>query len=198
MANIEKLDPSRTALLVMDFQPGILSRIEGADGLTAGARQAVALMRAAGATIAYVRIAFEDTDFGALPETSRLAGRPAAARKALHVDAPGTQIDKRVAPEPSDIVVRKVRFGAFSTTDLDQRLRARGVDTLVLAGVSTGGVVLSTVRDAHDRDYRLLVLADGCADPRAEVHEFLLEHVIACQAAVIELAQLPQLLPTVR
>ena len=54
-------------------------------------------------------------------------------------------------------MVRKTRVGAFSTTDLDEQLRQRGVDTLLLAGISTSGVVLSTVRDAHDRDYRVFV-----------------------------------------
>ena len=64
----------------------------------------------------------------------------------MGADSPATQIDERVAPAAGDIVVRKVRVGAFGTTDLDQQLRARGVDTLVLAGISTSGVTISTLR----------------------------------------------------
>ena len=90
--------------------------------------------------------------------------------------------------------MRKVRVGAFGTTDLDEQLRARGVDTLVLAGISTSGVLLSTVRDGYDRDYRLLVLADASADPEPGVHEFLTETLFPRQAEVIEVADLQALL----
>jgi nicotinamidase-related amidase len=61
------------------------------------------------------------------------------------------------------------------------------VDTLVLAGISTSGVVLSTTRDAADRDFRLLVLADCCADPDPDVHRVLIEKVLPRQAEVIDL-----------
>ena len=63
--------------------------------------------------------------------------------------------------------MRKQRVGAFSTTDLHEQLQARGIDTLVLAGISTSGCVHSTVLDAFDRDYRVIVLSDACADPDA-------------------------------
>ena len=91
-------------------------------------------------------------------------------------------------------MVRKTRIGAFSTTDLADQLDARKIDTLILAGISTSGVVLSTVRDAGDRDYRLFVLADASADPQAEVHEFLLERIFPRQARVIRIADLAVLL----
>jgi nicotinamidase-related amidase len=88
----------------------------------------------------------------------------------------------------------RTRVGAFSTTDLDAQLRERGIDTLILAGISTTGVVLSTVRDASDRDYRVVVLADATADPEAEVHEFLIDRIFPRQADVITVAQLEDLL----
>ena len=96
--------------------------------------------------------------------------------------------------KPIDIVVRKTRVGAFSTTDLDEQRRERGIDTLILAGLSTSGVVLSTVRDAHDRDYRVFVLADLTADPDQEVHEFLIGRVFPSQAQVITSADLSGLM----
>ena len=99
-----------------------------------------------------------------------------------------------VAPEVGDVVVRKTRVGAFSTTDLHDQLQDLGIDTLVLAGISTSGVVLSTVIEAHDLDYRVFVLADGCADTDAEVHAFLLEKIFPRRAEVITLAELPALL----
>jgi nicotinamidase-related amidase len=194
MSNTEtKLDPRRTALLVMDYQPGIVGMIEGGDALVARAQEAIAAARAAGATVGYVRVAFTEEDFAAMPDGAPMA-RVKARGAAMHADAPETQVDARVAPADGDIVVRKTRVGPFLTTDLDEQLRARGVDTLLLVGISTSGVVLSTVRDAHDRDYRLYVLADATADPLADVHEALIEKILPRQATVIEVADLAELL----
>jgi nicotinamidase-related amidase len=74
----------------------------------------------------------------------------------------------------------------MATTGLDGFLRERGIDTLMLAGVHTSGVVLSTASDAADSDYRLLVLADACADPDAELHERLLATVMARHAQITD------------
>ena len=187
-----EIGPRRTALLVMDFQPGILGRLDAAEALLARAGEAIAAMRAAGGQVGYVRVAFEDADLDAMPATSSMAARVAATGAAMHADAPATQVHDAVAPQAGDIVVRKVRVGAFSTTDLDAQLRERGVDTLVLAGISTSGVLLSTVRDASDRDYRLLVLADASADPEPDVHAFLTERIFPRQAEVVTVAELVQ------
>ena len=119
-----------------------------------------------------------------------MGARIAAGPQAFHADSPTTAIHDRVAPQDGDIIVRKTRVGAFSTTDLEQQLRDRGIDTLILAGISTSGVVLSTVRDASDRDYRLFVLSDATADRDPAVHAFLIEQVFPRQADVITLAEL--------
>jgi nicotinamidase-related amidase len=123
-----------------------------------------------------------------------MAAAVATRGRAMHSDDPATAIPDDIAPEPGDIVVRKTRVGAFSTTDLDQQLRDRGVTTLILAGISTSGVVLSTVRDAADRDYQVLILADACADPAPGVHEFLTEKIFPRQADVITSAELKDVL----
>lgn len=189
-----KLDPQRTALLVMDYQPAILERVPDPDGLAARARAAIDILREAGATIGYVRVGFTDEDMEAMPEGAPMGRVRQMPRDFIHADSPGTQVDERVAPREGDIVVRKTRVGAFGTTDLEAQLAARGVDTLVLAGISTSGVLLSTVRDAHDRDYRLYVIADASADTDPEVHEFLVGKVFPRQAEVIEVADLEGLL----
>jgi nicotinamidase-related amidase len=67
-------------------------------------------------------------------------------------------------------------------------LRAKGVDTLVLFGIATSGVVLTTVRHAFDLDYRLIVLKDACADLDPEVHRVLTEKVFPAQAEVVDVA----------
>ena len=75
-------------------------------------------------------------------------------------------------------------MNAFAGTDLEVLLRARGIDTLLLCGIATSGVVLSTVRHAADADYRLVVVKDCCADADEEVHRVLTEKILARQAAV--------------
>jgi nicotinamidase-related amidase len=192
----DQIDPQRAALLVMDYQNGIVGMLGEPDELLSLAADAVASARRAGAHVGYVRVAFEDADLEAIPPTSRMGQRVASSADAFRSDSPNTAVHDRVAPEDGDIIVRKTRVGAFSTTDLDEQLRERGVDTLILAGISTSGVVLSTVRDASDRDYRVLVLADATADPEADVHEFLIERILPRQADVITTAQLEGLLGT--
>lgn len=89
-----------------------------------------------------------------------------------------------------DIVVRKTRVGSFSTTNLDLQLKSAGIDTLILTGVHTSGVILTTVREAHDLDYRVIVLSDACADPDPEIHEFLVTRILPKQALVCSSAAL--------
>jgi len=189
------IDPKTTALLVMDYQPGIIGML-GDDGpaLLARAKETIRIARAHGATIGYVRVAFDDPDYAKIPPHSRFSQLLETAGRAFHHDAPATAIHDDIEPESNDIVVRKTRVGAFSTTDLDAQLKARGITTLLLAGISTSGVVLSTVRDAADRDYRVVVIADACADRDADVHATLTQKVFPGQALVIDLADLDALL----
>jgi nicotinamidase-related amidase len=107
----------------------------------------------------------------------------------------GATIHPAAAAREGEPIVVKHRVSPFVGTDLDALLRANGIDTLVLAGVHTSGVVLSTVRQAVDLDYRLVVVRDCCADPDAEVHTMLLNIVIAKQAAVVTTAELADALP---
>ncbi len=193
--SLPKLDPAHTALLVMDYQNGIVGMVENSDELLAVARNLIDTFRTHGATIGYVRVGFADGDLDGVRATSGMAANVGPARhEFLHADHPGTQIHDAVAPEPGDIVVRKQRIGAFGTTDLDEQLQARGIDTLVLAGISTSGVVHSTVLDAFDRDYRVIVVRDAVADREAHVHEFLLDHIFPKRGTVVSAEQAHALL----
>ena len=98
--------------------------------------------------------ALSDGERDAVPSTNKMFAPLRDMGATVSAGAPSSAVDERISPEHGDIVVRKIRVGAFSTTNLDEQLRARRVDTL-LAGISTSGVVLSTVRDAAHRDYRL-------------------------------------------
>ena len=189
-ATEQTLDPARTAVLVMDFQPGILANLHDSDAVIDRAAAAIEVARESGATVGYVRVAFTPEDLEGLPETSGMGARVAGAGERLAAASPQTAVHERLAPLEGDVVVRKTRVGAFSTTDLAEQLSSRGLDTIVLAGISTSGVVLSTVRDAYDRDYRVLVLADASADPSPEVHDFLTTEIFPRQAEVIKVEEL--------
>ncbi len=188
------IDPSRAVLLVMDYQNGIIGMIDNGDKLLQTTQDLIRSFRDHGGTIGYVRVGFADGELEGAPATSGMARNVTPERReVMHADHPATQIHESIAPQEGDIVVRKTRVGAFSTTDLHEQLQSRGVDTLLLAGISTSGCVLSTVLDAFDRDYRVIVLADACADPDAEVHRFLLDHVFTKRGEVIEARELHQL-----
>lgn len=170
-----------TALLLMDLQPGILANYADADYLPR-IRRALAAARHAGLPVIWVRVAFRD----GYPEVSAdnaIFGSIRGSGRLLET-TPAAQIHPELDRQPQDVVVTKRRIGAFAGSDLDVVLRGGGIRHLVLAGVSTSGVVLSTVRLAADLDYRLTVLADGCMDGDAEVHRVLTEKVFPRQATV--------------
>lgn len=107
-----------------------------------------------------------------------------------------TAVVDELAPQPGDVTVLKRRVSAFTGSDLEVVLRSRRIGTLVLCGIATGGVVLSTLREAADRDYRLVVLSDGCLDADPEVHRVLTEKLFPRQADVVTVdAWLGQPLP---
>jgi nicotinamidase-related amidase len=189
------IDPKHAALVVMDYQNGIIPMIDNSDELLSTVANVISSFREHGGTIGYVRVGFADGELDNAPATSGMAANVNPERAAImHADGPATQIHDAIAPEPGDIVVRKQRVGAFSTTDLHEQLQARGIDTLILGGISTSGCVHSTVLDAFDRDYRVIVLADACADPDEDVHRFLLERVFTKRGEVIDSGELHQLL----
>ncbi len=87
--------------------------------------------------------------------------------------APGSWGHSVVDPlaERIRVCVDKVAYSAFFNTQLDWILRRAGIDTLVIGGIVTQGGVASTMRDAHMRDYRTIILADGCASLDQRAHE---------------------------
>lgn len=172
------------ALLVMDVQNGIVERYaEQSEALLATLGRATAAARSARMPVIYVRVAFRPD----APEISRRNKSFAAigASVTMRDDSPSTQVHAAVAPRPGDVVVTKRRVSAFTGSDLEVVLRSLEVTSLVLTGIATSGVVLSTLRQAADLDYELTVLRDGCADADPEVHRVLVEKVFPRQAAVV-------------
>lgn len=98
---------------------------------------------------------------------------------------PTGEIHPSVAPHEGEVVVTKHRVNAFSGTDLGLILRANDVDTLVLFGIATSGVVLSTALHASDADYRLFIVSDCCADLDQGLHNDLVERLFPTRGTVL-------------
>jgi nicotinamidase-related amidase len=178
----------RPALLVMDVQNGILERYgDGAPELLERLRQAIAAARKASVPVIYVRVAFREGS----PEisTRNRSFSALAEGGGFGEDDDATQVHEAVAPEPGDPIVLKKRVSAFAGSDLDVLLSGLEIGVLVLTGVATSGVVLSTLRQAADRDFGLVVLADGCLDGDEEVHRVLTDKVFPRQAEVTTIGE---------
>jgi nicotinamidase-related amidase len=181
------IDRARSALLVMDYQSGIVAGYAmDQDALLQRAAEVISGARRAGLPVFYVTVGFRP----GYPEISPLNARFRALKESGRFMA-GTDADVHpaVAPRPADILVVKHRVGAFTGTDLDMIIRAHEIETLILFGIATSGVVLSTVRQATDADYRLIVIKDCCADRDPDVHRCLVDKVFPGQAAVVAAAE---------
>ena len=174
---------SRSALLVMDFQHGVVERL-GNDAVVDAAHRAITAARGAGVPVMFVRVAFRP-GYPEIAETNAtFSAAVSGAGDAFHQDHPATQVHAALEPAPGEPIVLKRRVSAFTGSDLDVLLRGAGADSIVLAGIATSGVVLSTLRQAADLDYRITVLSDACADSDPEVHRVLMEKVFPRQAVV--------------
>jgi nicotinamidase-related amidase len=174
------------ALLIMDVQQGIVGRFGDDEDYLRRVAAAAAAARAARLRVIYVVVSFRAGYPEVSPRNKSFAAIAGTGR--FGPADPGAQIHPAVAPQEGDVTVRKLRVSAFAGSDLELVLRSGGIDSLVLAGIATSGVVLSTVRQAADLDYQLTVLADGCLDADPEVHRVLTEKVFPRQAEVTNVA----------
>jgi len=180
------LDTAHTALLAMDCQAGIVSvYVKPAGEFLDKASGCVRAARAAGMPVIHIRVGFRPK----LPEVSsrnKLFGAILASPEHQNLfEGPSGDVHPALGPAPDDIVITKHRVSAFTGTDLDMILRAKNIDTLVLFGIATSGVVLSTLLEASDADYRIVVISDCCADNDPVLHEALLTRLYTRRADVI-------------
>ncbi len=189
----DALQTNHSALLVMDVQNGIVRRFAENLAVMAPFQRAVGAARRARIPVIFVRVAFRD----GYPEISakNITFSAVAGHGGMTISDASTQIHHSVAPLPNEPVVTKLRVSAFSGSDLEIILRSRGIDTLILTGIATSGVVLSTLREAADKDYRLVVLSDACLDADPEVHRVLVEKLFPRQAAVLTVNEWANTLP---
>lgn len=174
------LDPKRTALLTIDLQNDFLHP-DGAYGRAGQTSEAIAalparirpladLLRQKGGVYISAQFTLVPGPGGApliAPHLKRL--RPFLGPGDF---APGAWghglVDSLV---PADYTIEKVAYSAFYQTRLEYVMRALGIGTLVVGGIVTNGGVASTLRDAHLRDIDTIMLSDGCAAFRPEVHD---------------------------
>lgn len=172
----------KTALLVMDLQNGIVSRFGENIEILQPFQKAVEAARQNNIPVFFVRVGFSE----GYPEVSSQNKAFSAISKygGMTITDLATQIHKSVEPKPNEPVITKYRVSAFAGSNLEIILRSQQIDTLVLTGISTSGVVLSTLREAADKDFSITVLSDACLDPDPEVHHVLIEKVFPRQAEV--------------
>jgi nicotinamidase-related amidase len=172
-----------TALLVMDMQTGILGGYPQFAPLTGKINKAIAIAREKAIPVIFVVVGFRQ---GA-PEVSS-NNKTFSSRKdgfaSINMEEFMT-VDPAITKQDSDIIVVKRRVSAFTGSDLEVVLRGLNVQHLILTGIATSGVVLSTIREASDKDYRLTLLADCCGDPDEEIHRVLTTKVFNRQADVL-------------
>ncbi|HSY77711.1 MAG TPA: isochorismatase family cysteine hydrolase [Bacteroidia bacterium] len=175
---------NNTALLVMDIQQFTIGMLQGGEAYLAILSKAIENARAKKIPVIYVVIGFRE----GYPEISQ-SNKSFARIK----NTPGLRFDTEeamkvhaaLAPVKGDITVIKKRVSAFSGSDLEIVLRSMGIKHIILTGIATSGVVLSTLREAADKDYTSTVLSDCCADMDEEVHRVLTTKVFSRQADVL-------------
>lgn len=184
------LDPGRTAVLSLDLQTRIVGiYVKEQETFLGRAAAVLARARSIGMRVIHVQIGFRPN----LPEVSSrntlLHAIKSSPRHCQIFEGSAGAIHPAIAPSADDIVIVKHRVNAFTGTDLDMILRANDIDTLVLFGIATSGVVLSTLLHAADVDYRLVVVKDCCADLDPDLHACLLDKLFPRQATILSAAE---------
>lgn len=178
------MENKSTALLVMDMQMGILQRLplQGA-AFVEQVNIAINTAREKEMPVIFVRVGFRK----GMPEINANNKTFFALKNQMKpADLENfMQLHPNLGVTEDDIIVDKKRISAFSGNDLEMILRAKNVSHLILTGIATSGIVLSTLREAFDKDYQLTVLADGCTDTDEETHQFLIQKLFPKQADVI-------------
>ena len=180
---MENNNNQHTALLVMDVKGAIVKMINEETPFFDSLKKAIKSARSSKMPVIYIVIGFRNGYPEMSPNNKSFNILKSAGMDLVSEEA--TKIHQSIAPEKEDIVIVKKRTSAFTGSDLEVLLRSLGIKNIVLTGIATSGVVLSTLREAADKDYSITVLSDCCADRDDEVHRVLITKVFPRQAEVI-------------
>jgi nicotinamidase-related amidase len=163
---VTTLDPN-TALIVVDLQKGIVGSAfaHPIGEVVQRARSLADAFRERGLPVVLVNVA------GGAP------GRTERPRHGPAFSAGWTDLIPELDQQPGDIVVTKRTWGAFASTDLEDRLKARGVTQVVIIGVATGTGVEATARQAYEQGFNVTLAIDTMTDGRAEAHDYSIANV---------------------
>jgi len=178
---------NKAALLVMDMQNIIVSQYAKHKGALVPFQKAVEAARKHNVPVIFVKVGHRQNS-PPISERNKLFGRKSSlgsgneTNPAMNV---AMDVHESVQPLPEELIVDKFRVSGFSGSELETLLQSHGINTLILTGIATSGVVLSTLCEAADKDYALTVLSDACLDRDPEVHRVLVESVFPQQADVL-------------
>jgi len=176
-----KLDPQRLALLVIDLQidfvspEGYLARrgydVAPVREILPAVRAVSEAVRRVGGLVVYTRQGYR-ADLADMTPYERFRRRRGGLEgtRVLVRGSPGFEIAPELPVLPDDVIVDKTANGAFTYTDLEQILRVRGIEQVMLSGCTTDVCVHSTLREAHDRNFQCLLIEDACASGDAYAH----------------------------
>src|SRR6202035_3131395 len=164
--------PKKTALVLIDLQNAIIgmnSVPHTAAEVIENSKKLAESFRALGAPVVYVRV--DLNDFMKLPvdQPPNLGDKP--------LPAVASEIAPTAGFQPGDILVTKRHWGAFAGTDLEQQLKSRAIDTVVLTGICTNAGVESSVRQGTGLGFAFVLVEDACSAQSAEHHRFAFEHI---------------------
>ncbi len=198
MSQTSLLDPARTALVIVDLQNDFITPGGAYDRGGAATPEAQALparvepiaqsLKAAGGFVAASQFTLWPDANGEPMISPHLKQLRPFLRRGDFVAGTDGHATVAALAKHVDVSVWKVAYSAFFNTQLDWVLRRAGIDTVAVCGIVTNGGVASTARDAHMRDYRVLVLSDGCAAPTVAAHDAALAdlrtvgEIVTCEA----------------
>ncbi|MCX5542350.1 isochorismatase family protein [Paraburkholderia sp. CNPSo 3076] len=171
MTQAFSLNARTTALVMIDLQHGIVGRqvapYSGAQ-VVANAKPLADALRAKGGTVVWVHVLLNE--LLALP-----ADAPGRTPDTPRAPAEASELVPEIGAQPEDVIVAKRQWGAFYGTNLEQQLRRRGIDTIVIGGIATNFGVESTARAAFDLGFKLVFVEDATSGLNEEMHHFSFE-----------------------
>ena len=172
------------ALIVMDMQNGIVGGLEHKESIIHFNKQAINFARQQNIPVIFIRVAFTGDFLEVSPNNKMFAQMQANGIRMNKVDEE-TQILDALGRQAHEPLVTKHRIRAFTGSNLKVLLRGLQVEHLVLTGVSTSGVILSTATEAADKDYKLTILSDAITDQDEAKHQFLLNKILTRYADIM-------------
>jgi len=178
-----KINTQNTMLLVLDMQAAIISKLTDVDAFVSNVNKAIVVARTKGVPVIYVKVGFRP-GANEISQNNKAFGAMQQYLAKMNMDD-FMELHPSILPAESEPVVIKRRVSAFSGSDLDVILRSAKIDHIILVGYTTSGVVLATLFEASDKDYRVTLISDCCADQNSDVHQTLVTEVFPRKADVI-------------